>query len=132
MSIFILDADVCGAKHQVSAAHTRAGIVVTSQGAQVRARAIADAVRIAARQIGLLLQKAERSGVPWGLRVSVGDVAAVYGMWPPLMGPPSDVRPRPSEVARIRKLWRDTDGPLAALDNACKIIEAYAGHARAA
>ncbi len=132
VSIFSLDADVCGVQQRVSADHTQAGIVVILPADQVRVRTLTDAIRIAARQIGLFLQKGERSSVPWGLQVRVGGVAAVYGMWPPLMGPPDDARPRPSEVARIRKLWRDTDGPLAALDNACKIIDAYARRARAA
>jgi hypothetical protein len=132
VSIFSLDADVCGAKQQVSADHTQAGIVVTSQAGQVRARTVAEAIRVAARQVGLFLQKAERPGVPWGLRVSVGGVAAIYGRWPPLMAPPPDARLPPSDLSRIRKLWRDTDGPLAALENACKIIDAYAGRARAA
>ncbi|MGA7704186.1 MAG: hypothetical protein WB998_04755 [Solirubrobacteraceae bacterium] len=132
MSIFSLAADVCGAKRQVSADHTRAGIVVFLLVDQVRARTVAEAVRIAARQTGLFLQRAERPGVPWGLQVSVGGLVAVYGMWAPLMGPPSDACPHPSEAARIRKLWRDTDGPLAALENACKIIDVYARHARAA
>jgi len=132
VSIFSLAADVCGAKQQVSADHTRAGIVVFLPADQVRARTVAEAVRIAGRQTGLFLQRAERPGVPWGLQVSVGGLVAVYGMWPPLMGPPSDARPHPSEAARIRKLWRDTDGPLAALENACKIIDVYARHARAA
>jgi hypothetical protein len=132
LSIFSLAADVCGTKQQVSADHTRAGIVVFLPADQVRARTISEAVRIAARQAGSFLQKAARPGVPWGLRVSVGGITAVYGMWPPLMGPPIDGRSRPSEAARIHKLWRDTDGPLAALENACKIIDVYAAHARAA
>jgi len=124
MSLFSLNADVCGVKHQVSADQTHAGIVVISPTGQARARSLAEAVKIAAREIGMFLQRAERPGIPWGVYVSAGQVAAVYGMWPPLMGPPSDSRPRPNEVARIRSLWQDGDGPLAALENACQIIEA--------
>lgn len=132
MSIFSLDADVCGVRHRVSAETTPAGILLMSPTGQQRARSLGDAVRLAAREIGLFLQRAERQAAPWGLHVSVGQVAAVYGCWPPLMGPPADARPRPSLIARIRRLWRDTDGPLAALDNACKIIEAYSARAHAA
>jgi hypothetical protein len=58
--------------------------------------------------------------------VAVGEVAAVYGSWPLLSGP-AEARPRPSLIARIRRLWRDSDGPLGALDNAIKIVEAYLG-----
>jgi hypothetical protein len=132
LSIFSLAADVCGTEQQVSADHTRAGIVVFLPAGQVRARTISEAVRIAARQTDLFLQSAERPGVPWGLQVSVAGISAVYGMWPPLMGPPIDANSRVSEAARIHKLWRDGDGPMAALENACKIIEVYAARARAA
>jgi hypothetical protein len=132
LSIFSLAADVCGTKQQISADHTRGGIVVILPAEQVRARTISEAVKIAARQTGLFLQKAERPGVPWGLQVNVGGITAVYGMWPPLMGPPINTNSRPSEAARIHKLWHDSDGPLAALENACKIIDVYATHARAA
>jgi len=132
MSIFSLDADVCGVKHRVSAESTAAGIVLMSPTGQQRARSLGEAVRLAAREIGLFLQRAENQSVPWGLHVSAGQAAAVYGCWPPLMGPPVDARPRPSLIARIRRLWRDGDGPIAALDNACKIIDAYTARARAA
>jgi hypothetical protein len=43
-----------------------------------------------------------------------------YGTWPLLSGPPPDSWARPSLVTRIRRLWRDTDGALEALDNASR------------
>jgi len=69
--------------------------------------------------------------VPWGLRVSVGAVSAVYGEFPGFPGSPSAVD-RSSPVVRIRSQWHDGQGPLAALENALRIVEAYAGRRAAA
>jgi hypothetical protein len=130
VSIFTLDAQVLGAERQVTVEHAPTGFVVSLSSGRASVRTLAEAVRAAARDIGSHLERARRKGVPWGLHVSVGDVAAVYGEWPLLSGPSPDRRRRPSVVARIRCLWRDADGPLAALDNAVKIIEAYTARSR--
>lgn len=131
MSLFSFDAQVLGVEQHVSVKQTAAGLIVSSPNGRTPARGFADAVRIAARETGSFLERAQRQDVPWGLKVAVGQVAAVYGSWPLLSGP-AEPRPRPSLIARIRRLWRDTDGPAAALENAIKIVEAYRGHARAA
>jgi hypothetical protein len=126
VSVFTLDAQVLGVEHHVAVDPVPTGFVVSSSSGHLQVRSLSSALRIAANGIGTVLQRAQRREAPWGLRVSVGQVATVYGAWPLLSGPPSNSRPRPSLVARIRRLWRDTDGPLAALDNAVKIVEAYA------
>jgi hypothetical protein len=128
--IFSLDAQVLGVERHVRVEQGPAGYVVSSSSGRAAVRTLGEAVRTAARDIGSYLERAQRKGAPWGLQVSVGEVAAVYGAWPPLSGPPPASRSRPSLVARIRRLWRSTDGPLAALDNAVKIIEAYAARSK--
>jgi hypothetical protein len=51
--LFTLNADVCGVKHQVSADHTPAGIFLNSPTGRKRARTLSDAIRIAAREVGV-------------------------------------------------------------------------------
>jgi hypothetical protein len=131
VSLFSLDAQVLGIEHHISVEDTAAGLIVSTSNGRTRARSFSEAARIAARELGSFLERAQRQDLPWGLKVAVGPVAAVYGSWPLLPGP-AEPRPRPSLIARIRQLWRDTDGPLGALDNAIKIVEAYRGRARAA
>ncbi len=126
MSLFSLDAQVLGVEHHVFVDQTPAGLIVNGPSGGRQARSLADAARMAARELGSFLEAAQRHGQPWGLKVAVGEVAAVYGSWPLLSGP-AEPRPRPSLIARIRRLWRDSDGPLGALDNAIKIVEAYLG-----
>ena len=126
MSLFSPDAQVLGVEHHVSVDQTPNGLIVNGPSGGLRARSLAEAARIAARELGSFLERAQRKGVPWGLKVAVGEVAAVYGAWP-LMPGPAEPRPRPSSIARIRRLWRDSDGPLGALENALKIVEAYLG-----
>jgi hypothetical protein len=132
VSVFTLHADVCGIRHRVSAESTAAGIVLNSPTGQRRVRSRSHALHLAAHEIGMFLRRAERQDAPWGLYVSVDQISAAYGAWPPLMGPPVDTHPRPSELVRIYRLWREGDGPKAALENACKIIEARLAGARAA
>ena len=127
MSIFTLDAQVLGVEHHVTVDPAPTGFVVSSSSGHSQVRSLSDALRTAAKEIGTFLQRAQRGEMPWGLHVSVGQVAAVYGTWPRLSSSQPNSRARSSLVARIRRLWRDTDGPLEALDNAVKIVEAYAG-----
>jgi len=51
VSIFSLDADVCGAKHRSGRSHA-GGIVVTSQAVAGPRITVAEASRVAARQVG--------------------------------------------------------------------------------
>ena len=131
VQVFSLQAQVCG--HQLSATVSDAGgcLTVETASGPLSVRSLADAERVAERQIGLFLQRAERGGVPWGRYLSAGQVAAVYGDWPLLPGPAS---PRASEtpVSRIRSRWRPSDGPLSALGNAMAIIRAYSPRRAAA
>jgi hypothetical protein len=83
-------------------------------------------VHIARQDMGEFLLPAERRGRPWGLRVEVGGVQAVYGEWPLLPGR-ADGRRDNSPVTRIRSRWHDGSGPLSALENACEIIKSYLG-----
>jgi hypothetical protein len=131
MQVFSLQAQVCGRQISATVTVTGAGLTVDTASGRLTARSLADAERLAERQIGLFLQRAERGGVPWGLYVSVGQVAAVYGDWPLLPGPAS---PRASEtpVSRIRSRWRPSDGAIRALENAMTIVRAYAQHRAAA
>jgi|SRR5947209_10396637 len=129
---FSLAAQVCGNELTVSAEPTRFGYSVSSPEGIRAARSIGDALRLACREIAEFFEPARRPGVPWGLRVSVGDVGAVYGEWPLFPGPPDGSRRTDTPVSRIRRRWHDGDGPLAALDNARQIIEAYAGRRHAA
>ena len=70
--------------------------------------------------------------MPWGLRVEVSGAQAVYGEWPLIAGGGRvDGRPDDSPVSRIRREWRDGK-PLSALENAIRIIRAYAPGARRA
>jgi hypothetical protein len=126
MSLFSLDAQVLGVERHVSVERTASGLIVNGPDGAKRARSLAEAARIAARELGSFLERAQRKGAPWGLKVAVGQVAAVYGAWP-LMSGPAEPGVRPSLIARIRALWRDSDGPLGALENAIKIVDAYVG-----
>lgn len=138
--MFTLDAQVCGTSRSVSAVSAVSaesdgtGITVRTSGGRVRARSMQDAIRIAREDIGRFLQPAQRGGKPWGLRVVVGSVQAVYGEWPllPPSGGPGGGRPDNSPVTRIRRDYNDSSGPLGALENAIRIIRAYLPSARAA
>jgi hypothetical protein len=129
---FALAAQVCGNKFRVSASPTQFGYAVESPAGSRAARSASEALRIACRQTADFLDPARAPGVPWGLHVSVGEVAAVYGEWPLLPAPPDNRRPPDSPVSRIRRRWHDGDGPMAAVDNARQIVEYYAEGRRAA
>ena len=110
MSLFSLDAQVLGVEHHVSVEQTPTGLIVNGPGGGRRARTLAGAARMAARELGSFLERAQRGGQPWGLKVAVGEVAAVYGSWPLLSGP-AEPRPRPSLIARIRRPCCVARGP---------------------
>jgi hypothetical protein len=91
-------------------------------------RTLRQAVHFAREEIGHFLAPIERAQGPWGLYVSVAGVAAFYGELQPNVprsgGPPL---PPGELINRIRDDYRPGDGPLAALRNAIRIIEAYLG-----
>jgi hypothetical protein len=96
-----------GVEYRVSLENTLGGLVVSTPTGPVRARNVSEAARIAARVLGSVLGRAQRQGLPWGLKVAIGQVAAVYGSWPLLTGP-REVGVRPSLIGRIRRMWRDS------------------------
>jgi hypothetical protein len=107
-------------------------LLVRTPGGAHSARTITDAEHQAHRAMGMILRRAERPGVPWGLLVEVGSVRAVYGEWPLLPGPGAPATRERSPVVMIRGEWRDGDGSLKALDNAMRIVHAYIGRRLAA
>lgn len=127
--MFTLDAQVLGDQRNIRAESDGLGITVHTSRGPVRARHVNDAIRIAHDDLGEFLRPAhQRSGVPWGLCVSVAGVSSYYG----------DVRfcrggggggglPQSELVVRIRARWHDGQGPLAALENALDIVRAYLG-----
>jgi hypothetical protein len=129
---FSLSAQVCGNQHTVSAEPSARGYTVQSSLGPRYGVGRGEALRLACHEMASVLEPARRPGVPWGLHVSVGDRAAVYGEWPLLRGPVDPGRQRETRLSRIRRRWRDGDGPMAALDNARQIIETYAAARRAA
>lgn len=131
MQVFSLQAQVCGHKISATVCDTGAGLTVDTGSGPINARSLAEAERLAERQIGLFLQRAQRGGAPWGLYVSVGQVAAVYGDWPLMPGPASS-RASETPVARIRSQWQPSDGPINALQNAMLIARTYTQHRAAA
>jgi hypothetical protein len=108
--MFTLTAQVLGNEQMTSARRDAAGaIVVTTASGPLGAASVRDAIRIARRDMGEFLLPAQRPGRPWGLRVEVSGVAAVYGDWPGFRGP--RIRERERElVTRIRADWHDS-GP---------------------
>jgi plasmid stabilization system protein ParE len=129
--LFSLDAQVCGLERSATAESDGYGITVHTSSGPVRARSTNDAIRIARDDIGEFLHRGERRGVPWGLRVSVGPVQAVYGEWPLLPGGGGGGRVEDSPVVRIRREWNERSGPSGALANAIRIIRAYLPAGRA-
>ena len=132
MQLFSLTAQVLGTQYLVGVDNDGTGIVVHTPEGPEAARTLVEAERLAHRAMAMILRRGERPGVPWGLLVSVADVQAVYGEWPLLPGAGEPSSPERTPVARIRAEWRDGDGPLRALENAMRIVEAYVGRRAAA
>ena len=130
MQVFSLQAQVCGEQRAVSVDSDEYGYVIQTANGPVHARALSQAERIAHHDMGEFLRLAHRRGVPWGLYVRVGEIAAVYGEWPLLPGPTSPHRAE-TPVSKLRREWRESSGALGALENAVQIVRAYL-HRRAA
>jgi hypothetical protein len=115
-----------GHQRVVAATSDGVGWQVETTARIVPVRSVDQAVRIARRQMEPLLRRVSlRPG--WNLRVSVASVAAFYGA--PGLDLALQVDGREdteSLAARIRADWHDGDGALPALDNALKIVDAYA------
>jgi hypothetical protein len=126
--MFTLRAQVFGNPHTVSVDDDGLGVTITTPTGTRRVRNVESAVRTARQDLTEFLMPAQRHDAPWGLCVSVAGVSAYYG----------DVRfcggggrgnplPQNELVVRIRRRWHDNQGPLAALENALEIVQAYVG-----
>ncbi len=132
MFSFSLDAQVNGPELSVSAEEDGLGITVRTASGPQRARSWNEAIRIVRDEVGGFLARAQRGGIPWGLRVTVPDGTAVYGEWP-LVGGGGGGSPsfQNTALVRIRNRWSDS-GALSALENAIQIVREYAPARRAA
>ena len=100
------------------------GFMVRSGGFTHRARDLSQAIRIAAEAVGILMERGDRLGEGWGLMVAAGAVSVAYGSWP--TGPPRDPGDAPEGLRMILSQYRSGDGARAALQNAIKVVEAFA------
>jgi hypothetical protein len=99
-------------------------LLVRSEGLTNRARDLSQAIRIAAAAVGPLMERGDRLGEGWGLMVATGAVSVAYGSWP--TGPPRNPSEAPEGLQAILNQYRSGDGARAALQNAIKVIEAFA------
>jgi hypothetical protein len=99
-------------------------LLVRSEGLTHRAGSLSQAIRIAAAAVGTLMERGDRLGEGWGLMVAAGAVSVAYGSWP--TGPPRDPGEAPEDLQAILRQYRSGDGARAALQNAIKVIEAFA------
>ena len=131
MQVFRLTSQILGEEHPVTAEWRSRAVAVTSEADVTMARNVNDATRVAAHILGPGLERAGKKKLPWGFSVEVAGSQAVYGDWPLLPVPvPRD--PRPTPLSRIRAQWKEGDSPLEALDNAIRIIHAFAERPRRA
>jgi hypothetical protein len=99
-------------------------LLVRSDGLSHRARELSQAIRIATGAVGTLMERGDRLGEGWGLMVGAGVVSVAYGSWP--TGPPRDPSEAPESLRAILNQYRSGDGARAALQNAIKVVEAFA------
>jgi hypothetical protein len=130
MTLFSLTTQVAGQQDSVRADSTARGIAVESARGSAVVADLHAATDLAGRILGPGLERARRSGAPWGLHVEAAGYEAVYGDWPLLQIPAG--RPRRTAISEIRSRLRAEDGPIDALNNAIRIIEAVARSARRA
>jgi hypothetical protein len=131
MELFALTIQVAGREEAVRAESAPRGIMVRSVAGAVHVSELHAATDLAGRTLGPPLERARRRSAPWGLHVSAWGYQAVYGTWPLLSLPGGEAR-RETPISRIRARFREGDGPLDALGNAIRIIEAVAPQARRA
>jgi len=112
-------------QHAGARVETGPGVfLVHSEGRTRRARSLARAIRFAAEAVGPLMDRGDQFGEGWGLMVVAGPASVAYGNWP--VGPPGDPRKGPPGLDQILRQYRAGDGARAALQNAIKVVEAFA------
>jgi hypothetical protein len=126
--VFELNAQFITEQRSVTAEYRCGVIVVETPGGPVFAHSLARAVSIACEAIGPLMERADRAGEGWGLMVSAGPASVAYGNWP--SSPPREPTPQLEGLRRILDQYRPGDGARGALNNAAKVIEAFAEHQR--
>jgi hypothetical protein len=109
---------------EVSAEGGNGGLAVSTPQGTRRAPNLARAIRLACEVIGPLMEAGDKTGEGWGLLVVAGSVSVAYGNWP--AGLPREPGPELALLRRILSEYRPGDGARAALQNAAKVIEAYA------
>jgi len=122
--IFELQAQFISQRAGVSVESGPGVLLVRSEGLTHRARDLSQAIRIAAAAVGTLMERGDRLGEGWGLMVAAGAVSVAYGSWP--AGPPRDPGEAPEDLQAILSQYRSGDGARAALQNAIKVVEAFA------
>jgi hypothetical protein len=129
--MFKFTARVCVDERTVSAnADDFGGITIQTSSGPRHARTVNQAIRIVRDDLGPFLGRAQRREIPWGLSVTVAGVSAHYGDVRFLSGGGGGGLPSNELIVRIRRQWHDGQGPIAALDNALKIVRAYTEESR--
>lgn len=126
--IFELHGRFIGETLAVRASVGTGSLVVTTEAGARRVRDLSHAIRIACAEMGPVMERGDRVGEGWGLLVVAGPASVAYGNWP--VGAPRETRPELEGLRRILDLYRPGDGARAALHNAAKVVEAFAGHGR--
>lgn len=126
--VFELHAQFLTENQAVTAVYRREAIVVETPSGPHVARTLSGAIKTACDAVGPLMESADRAGEGWGLMVRAGEVSVAYGNWP--AGPPGAPGPELEGLRRILDQYRPGDGARAALNNACKIVEAFAERRR--
>jgi hypothetical protein len=122
--VFELNAQFIHETASARAEFRRGGMVVITDLGMRQARDLSRAIKIACAEVGPLMERGDRAGEGWGLMVAAGPVSVPYGNWP--SGPPREPGPELEGLRRILDQYRPGDGARAALQNATKVIEAYA------
>jgi hypothetical protein len=122
--VFKFDAQFLSERRSVSATRRGGVFALDTPAGPVVARTLTKALRSACEIIGPLMERGDRAGEGWGLLVTVGGVCVPYGNWP--QGPPAEPSPEIEGLRRILDEYRPEDGARAALNNAAKIVEAFA------
>jgi hypothetical protein len=127
---FTLIARIVSDVRSVTVSTDGSAYFVETSAATRPTRTLRQAVQLARDEIGHFLVVAERTKAPWGLYVSVGNVCAFYGDAPPNV-PRARGAPLPPDelINRIRAEYQ-AGGPVAALQNAIRIIETYLGRSQ--
>jgi hypothetical protein len=126
--VFELNAQFLTEDRGATAVYRRGAIVVETPSGPHVARTLSGAIKIACDVVGPLMERGDRAGEGWGLMVRAGEASVAYGNWP--AGPPGEPGPELEGLRRILDQYRPGDGARAALNNACKVIDAFAERRR--